>query len=408
MTINNKTQSTLVSDTMSVRVTTIKGIPIRLHFTLIVVFFLIMWTLAVSFMPQRIPPNLLTEAEYWIMGAIGAAILFISVLLHELAHSLVALRYGLKVRQIILFIFGGVSDIEEEKEETTKDFRKEFQIAVVGPLASFVISAIFATIWWLILQGYPIEAGEQVPLSVILIAEGILFYGALANLLLGFFNLIPAFPLDGGRILRAALVRWKRDDEQATKIAVRIGIGISYGFMGFGFLSVLSGSFTGGIWLVLIGWFLNSGAQSYLMQYELSSVLSKVRIRDIMNTNIISIREGTKTDEALRTYFSQYMKSAFPILSTKGGLIGMITLKQIIDVPEYKRHQVNVEEIMTPKNDLIIMNSERKADEALMQMSRRRLGKVFVHDDNGKLVGLISKSDIMNVANERKEYAEAI
>jgi CBS domain-containing protein len=260
----------------------------------------------------------------------------------------------------------------------------------------------------LILQGYPIGAGEQVPLSVILIAEGILFYGALANLLLGFFNLIPAFPLDGGRILRAALVRWKRDYEQATKIAVRIGIGISYGFMGFGFLSVLSGSFTGGIWLVLIGWFLNSGAQSYLMQYELSSVLSKVRIRDIMNTNIISIREGTKTDEALRTYFSQYMKSAFPILSTKGGLIGMITLKQIMDVPEYKRHQVNVEEIMTPKNDLIIMNSERKADEALMQMSRRRRGKVFVHGDNGKLVGLISKSDIMNVANERKEYAEAI
>jgi len=393
---------------MSVQVTTIKSIPIRLHFTLIVVFFLITWTLAVSFMPQRIPPNLLTEAEYWIMGAIGAAVLFISVLLHELAHSLVALRYGLKVRQIILFIFGGISDIEEEKEETTKDFRKEFQIAVAGPLSSFAISTIFATIWWLVLQAYPTVAGEQSPLNIMLIAEGILYYGAIANLLLGLFNLIPAFPLDGGRILRAAMVRWKRDYEQATKIAVRVGIWISYGFMGFGFLSILAGSFTGGIWLVLIGWFLNSGAQSYLMQYELSSVLSKVRIRDIMNTNILSVKEGTKTDEVLRTHFKQYFKSAYPILSTKEEIIGMISLKQILDVPEYKRHQVNVEEIMTPRSDLIVMSSERKADEALMQMSRRHLGKVFVQDNNGKLVGLISKSDIMNVADEKKEFVEAI
>jgi Zn-dependent protease len=127
MTINNKTQSTLVSDTMSVRVTTIKGIPIRLHFTLIVVFFLIMWTLAVSFMPQRIPPNLLTEAEYWIMGAIGAAILFISVLLHELAHSLVALRYGLKVRQIILFIFGGSQILKRKKKKPQRTSVKNFR-----------------------------------------------------------------------------------------------------------------------------------------------------------------------------------------------------------------------------------------------------------------------------------------
>jgi Zn-dependent protease/predicted transcriptional regulator len=367
-----------------------------------------MWTLATSFMPQRIPPNLLTETEYWITGAIGAAVLFISVLLHELAHSLVALRYGLKVRQIVLFIFGGVSDIEEEKEETTKDFRKEFQIAVVGPLTSFVISAMFAIILWLIPQVDAIVPQGEGPLKILLITDGILFYGALANLLLGLFNLIPAFPLDGGRILRAALVRWKRDYERATKIAVRIGIWISYGFMGFGFLSILSGSFTGGIWLVLIGWFLNSGAQSYLMQYELSSILSKVRLRDIMNTNIISIREGTKVDEVFRIHFSQYMKSAFPVLSERGELIGMITLKQGMDVPEHKRHLANVEEIMTLKNSLIVMDSNRKADEALMQMNRRHLGKVFVGDKDGRLVGLISKTDIMDVADERKEYVEAI
>lgn len=397
---------------MSFQISKIKGIPIRLHFTLIVVFFLIMWTLATSFMPQRYPPNLLSTIEYWIIGAICAVILFISVLLHELAHSIVAIRYGLKVRQIILFIFGGVSDIEEEKEETTKDFRKEFKIAVVGPLTSFAIAAIFAAIWWSLPQVRTVV--REPSLNILLMADGILFYGALANLLLGAFNLIPAFPLDGGRIFRAALVRWKKDYEQATKIAVKVGIWISYGFMGFGFLSILGGSFTGGIWLLLIGWFLNNGAQSYLNQTEISSALSAVRLKDIMNTNIISVREGTKVEELLRSYFHPFMKSAFPVLSRRASdnsnhlLVGMVTLKQATDVPEHKRQEINVEEIMTQKNSLIVMDSNRKADEALMQMSRRHMGKVFVCDDAGNLVGLISKTDIMNVADERQEYMQTV
>jgi Zn-dependent protease/CBS domain-containing protein len=398
---------------MSLQVARIKGIPIRLHFTLIVVFFLIMWTLAASFMPQHYPPNLLTTTEYWIMGAIGAAVLFISVLLHELAHSIVAIRYGLKVRQIILFIFGGVSDIEEEKEETTKDFRKEFKIAIVGPLTSFVIAAIFSVIWWSLPQVNTLVS-VGVHLNILLMADGILFYGSLANLLLGLFNLIPAFPLDGGRVLRAALVKWKRDYEQATKIAVKVGIWISYGFMGFGFLSMVGGSFTGGIWLVLIGWFLNNGAQSYLNQTEISSALSKVRLKDIMNTNIISVREGTKVDKVLANYFSPYMKSALPVLNRRvdgdndSFLVGMVTLKQAMDVPEYKRQGINVEEIMIPKDSLIVMEPNREADEALMQMTRRHMGKVFICEENGRFLGLISKTDIMNVVHERQEYIQTI
>jgi Zn-dependent protease/predicted transcriptional regulator len=400
---------------MSLQVVKIKGIPIRLHFTLIVVFFLITWTLATQFMPQAYPG--LNTAEYWIMGAIGAAVLFISVLLHELAHSIIATRYGLKVRQIVLFIFGGVSDIEEE-EQITKDFRKEFKIAVVGPATSFVMAAIFASVWWGILLSQANSSGDGngstmasgVLNVAITMAEGILFYGAIVNILLGAFNLIPAFPLDGGRILRAGLVKWKKDYDQATKVAVKIGIWISYGFMGFGFFSMLSGSFTGGLWLILIGWFLNNGAQSYLYQREISSVLSGVRLEDIMNTRVISVREGTKADELLKNYFNQYMKSAFPVLCTEDDtLLGMVTLKEVMDVPEYKRQEINVEKIMIPRNSLIIMESNRMADEALAQMTRRHMGKVFVSDKEGKkLLGLISKTDIMNVAAERREYIEAV
>jgi len=260
-------------------------------------------------MPQIYPG--LNTIEYWVMGAIGAAVLFISVLLHELAHSMIATRYGLKVRQIVLFIFGGVSDIEEE-ERITKDFRKEFKIAVVGPVTSFVLAAIFAAVWWGILLSQVNSSGNDTNTVAgglhvtIAMVEGVLFYGAIVNILLGSFNLIPAFPLDGGRILRAGLVKWKKDYDQATKVAVKIGIWISYGFMGFGFFSMLGGSFTGGLWLILIGWFLNNGAQSYLYQREISSVLSGVRLEDIMNTKVISVREGTKVDELLNSYFNQY------------------------------------------------------------------------------------------------------
>ena len=398
---------------MSLQVVRIKGIPIRLHFTLIVVFFLITWTLATYFMPQIYPG--LNTIEYWVMGAIGAAVLFISVLLHELAHSIIATRYGLKVRQIVLFIFGGVSDIEEE-EQITKDFRKEFKIAVVGPVTSFVLAAIFASVWWGILLSQVNSSGNDTNMAAgglnvtITMAKGVLFYAAIVNILLGSFNLIPAFPLDGGRILRAGLVKWKKDYDQATKVAVKIGIWISYGFMGFGFFSMLGGSFTGGLWLILIGWFLNNGAQSYLYQREISSVLSGVRLEDIMNTKVISVREGTKVDELLKNYFNQYMKSAFPVLSAEDDiLLGMVTLKEVMDVPEYKRQEINVERIMIPRNSLIVMESNRMADEALAQMTRRHMGKVFVSDKEGKkLLGLISKTDIMNVAAERREYVEAV
>src|ERR687892_604993 len=205
---------------MSLQITKIKGIPIRLHFTLIVVFFLIAWTLSARLMPEIHPG--LTRTEYWIIGIFGAGTSFISILLHELAHSVVALRYGLKVRQIVLFIFGGVSDIEEG--ESSKDFHKEFKIAVVGPLTSFVIAGILA-LPLLILNQVNVED----IIVTITIAEGVLYYGTLVNLLIGGFNLIPAFPLDGGRILRSALLRWKKDYDQSTKIAAKVGIAISYG-----------------------------------------------------------------------------------------------------------------------------------------------------------------------------------
>jgi Zn-dependent protease len=419
---------------LSLQVTKIKGIPIRLHFTLIIVFFLIAWTLAARLMPEIYPG--LTREEYWIIGILGAGVLFISVLLHELAHSIVALKYGLKVRQIILFIFGGVSDIEEQGE-SSKDFRKEFKIAVVGPITSFVIAGILALAWWiLLLSSSSAQTGFTTTDAIKSIAEAVLRYGALTNTLLGGFNLIPAFPLDGGRILRSVLVRWKRDYDQSTKIAVRIGIAISYGFIAFGFITMFSVSFVSGMWIIFIGWFLNSGAQSYLSQHELSTTLSGVRLRDIMNIRFISVKPDITVNDLLNNYFNVYRKSEFPVVDEKHGsnLLGAVTAKQAINVvPEHNRDRITVEEIMIPKNKLIVMKSNRTADEALRRIFRENKSRVFVYDDDEeeeedhieksgggvirdkeeeklevKLVGLISKTDLLNIAREREDYEKEI
>jgi Zn-dependent protease len=419
---------------LSLQVTKIKGIPIRLHFTLIIVFFLITWTLAARLMPEIYPG--LARTEYWIIGILGASVLFISVLLHELAHSIVALKYGLKVRQIELFIFGGVSEIEEG--ESSKDFRKEFKIAVVGPITSFVIAGILALVWWLLLL---LSSSPQIGFtastdSIKSIAEAVLRYGALTNTLLGGFNLIPAFPLDGGRILRSALVKWKRDYDYSTKLAARIGIAISYGFIAFGFIIIFSGSFVSGMWIMFIGWFLNSGAQSYLSQHEISAKLAGVRLKDIMNTRFVSVRPDITINDLLNNYFNVYRKSEFPVVDEKHGdndLLGAVTAKQAINVvPEHNKDSIKVQEIMIPKSKLIVMGSNRSADEALRRIFRENKSRVFVYDDNDedhidkregqiedrqgepevkeqgrqklKLVGLISKTDLLNIAREREEY----
>lgn len=379
---------------MSVTIVKVKGVKIKIHFTFFIVFALITWTLSTHLFPMLLPG--LTYAVYLFVAVVGAIILFVSVILHELAHSIMAIRYGIKVRQIVLFIFGGVSDIEEEP----RDFRKEFKIAIVGPVTSFALVGIFSFLRFLIES---IAVGTDAP-TILQAIDAILYYGAVVNLMLGAFNLIPAFPLDGGRILRAVLIKYKRDYDSATRIVVRISIIISYSLMGIGFLGIVTRSFVGGLWILLIGWFLNSGAQSYLQQQELVSVLSGVRLRDFMNTNIIAVRKGSNLNEIFRNFFEAYMKTAFPIIDHSGSLLGLITLPIATGVSKDKRHLTIVDDIMIPRNELILMNHNSNAYQALNEMARRKMNMVFVCDAAGKIQGLITKTDILGIAAERQKY----
>jgi Zn-dependent protease/CBS domain-containing protein len=383
---------------MSLQIGHIKGISIRLHFTLIITFFLIDWTVSTYFMPDFIKG--LTSTDYWFMGSVGTGLLFFSILLHELAHSMVARRYNIPVKSITLFIFGGVSDIAKEP----KDFHQEFKMSIVGPLASFGLGAILALFYWLVSND--LSSGSAI--SYLVQLKGILFYGTIVNVMLGAFNLVPAFPLDGGRVLRAGLVRWKKDYHDATKTATTIGVLISYMFMGFGFMTLFSGDFIGGLWILLIGWFLHNGAQSYMSQFELTTALRGMMVGNIMNTKIISVKQGESVDFVLKNFFMTSMKSELPVTDEQGHLLGMVSLKEILDIPENKRNDVKVHDIMIQTGYLVIMQPNMEVEKALIQMVQKRVGKIFVCDKDGKLSGVVSKTDIMNLANERQKYLHAM
>jgi Zn-dependent protease len=343
----------------------------------------------------------LSSADYWLMGSVATGLLFFSILLHELAHSMVARRYNIPVKSITLFIFGGVSDIAKEPG----DFHQEFKMSIVGPLTSLGLGAIFAVLL-LVVSHSIINSGNTIAYFSQL--KGILFYATIANVMLGIFNLVPAFPLDGGRVLRAGLVRWKKDYHQATKIATTIGVLISYIFMGFGFMILLRGDFIGGLWIVLIGWFLHSGAQSYMSQFELTTSLKGIIVGNIMNTQIISVKQDASVYFVFKDFFMATMKSELPVTDEQGHLLGMITLRSILNVPENQRESVRVQDIMISPRYLAVMDPHAQAEKALIEMVSKRVGKVFVCDNDGKLLGVVSKTDIIELASERQKYLQTM
>ncbi len=446
---------------MSLEVSRFRGVPIKLHFSLIIILVLLSWTLSSGFMPQLYPN--LGVLPYWIMGVAGAIILIVSVTLHELAHVFLSLKYGLEVRQIILFVFGGIADIKEE----TKDYKKEFKIAAAGPIASFSLALIFLFLLYLTLilggsEAIPsgfmtsradieenanlVEQQQQQAGNlneIVPMISGILLYSTVANALVGIFNLLPAFPLDGGRMLRAGLIKWNKSYDEATKIAVRTGTGISFGLMAYGFITIFTGSTLGGFWFIIIGWFIQTAAQTYLRQHEISNRLSSLYLRDIMITNFIYVNSNLTVRQVINDYFNVYRKSEFPILNNAGSLLGSISNKQINAVAQDNVDEVKVTEIMSRINDLIVMDKNGRADEALKQIYQFNKNRIYVGyqkkslldnlvnsprvmqnkqitrlsfpsiSENSKppqikLEGIISKTDLLNIARSDDKFKDPL
>lgn len=363
----------------------IAGIEIGLHYTWIFAFILIAWSLAQGFFPYTTPG--LSAGTYWIMGTVASLLLFVSVLLHELAHSLVAKSRGLNVRSITLFIFGGVSNLEGEPAKAGV----EFTMAVVGPLTSLVLGGIF----W----GIGVANGVNGnPLSVLAgirqnsPGAALLAYLSSINLLLGVFNLIPGFPLDGGRVLRSIIWGTTKSLNKATNIAALVGRYFGWAFIAFGVFQLLSGNFLGGLWIAFIGWFLSSAADASRREVTLREQLSGVHVQDVMDPSPITASPNTTVEEVIHSMFIQRGCRAVPV-SKDNRLLGIATIDDVKKLDRSRWATTPIAEIMTSQ-PLQSVKPEDELSSALSLITQHGYNQLPVVRD-GQLAGMVCRADIL-------------
>ena len=356
--------------TGSLKIATIMGIPIRVHFSWLIIFGLITWSLSTFYFPKAAPE--LPAVSYWISGTIAALLLFVSVAFHELSHSFVALKYKLSIVNITLFIFGGVAQMKGEPPSP----KAEFRIAIAGPLSSFFLSMIF---------------GIAYNVTTTQVTKALFSYLAQLNLILGVFNLIPGFPMDGGRVVRAFIWSKTNDFFYATRRAANYGLKIAMFFIIFGIISIFTG-FPGGLWLMLIGWFLYTAAQASYQQASLQETLSGIKVRNIMVRDIITMSSSLTVDTAVNDYFLKYGYGGFPVVDD-GQFLGFVTLKEIKDVPRERWKDVKISEIFVPHDKKWEVAEEDDIMKALELMIMEDKGRLVV-TDKGSVIGLITRNGI--------------
>jgi Zn-dependent protease/predicted transcriptional regulator len=355
------------------------GIPIRVHASWFLIFAFVTWTLATGYLPDMLPG--LSEARYWGMGGAAALLLFLSVLLHELGHSYVALKYRIPIRQITLFIFGGVAQMNREPPGP----RAEFLIAIAGPLVSFALGGLL------------LGLAAFAHVSQGLVALGFLLGSV--NLQLGLFNLIPGFPLDGGRVLRAGLWAWSGDFHRATQRAALAGqgFGLALGILGAG---LLLGAATGfmpgpiaanGGWIILIGVFLFAAARGSRRQASLRAALANVTVGDIMIRDVATVERHVSVEEAVARFMERGYEG-FPVVED-GRFIGLVTVQDVQQLPQPLWPWKRAGDIMQPRTAAMEIGPDLSAVAALEQMMREGENCLAVLQE-GRLVGLLTRAGI--------------
>ena len=357
------------------RVARLAGIDIEIHFSWLLIVALVSWTLADGVFPDRYD-GWSTEA-YWAVGVVSAVLLFVTVLIHELAHALVAIRRGVPVPRITLFIFGGVSQMARQPETA----RAEFAIAAAGPATSLVIAAVTGALA-VTLGG----ANQKV--------EAIFGYLATINVLLGAFNLLPGFPLDGGRVLRSIVWGRTHSFRQATKIAAGVGEIFAYGLMGLGFLFVFNGFLWNGIWFGFIGWFLLGAARGESSQLQLDTILRPLRARSIMHQDFVNVLPGIPVQEVVDRYMVAMGERAV-MVANDGAVLGILTVTDVQRVPRDEWPSTPAQRIMTPREKVATVSADTPALDVLHLLGERRLNQVPVLED-GRMIGLITRRELLD------------
>ena len=354
----------------------ISGIPIGLNASVAVIVALITWVLAASLLPDLVPDR--SAVAYWITAALAATVFFASLVTHELAHTVVARRDGIGVKGITLWMLGGVSLLESEPQTAAAELR----MAVAGPATSMALGLAF---------GVLAVAAAALSLSDLAIAS--LSWLATINLFLGLFNLLPAFPLDGGRVLRA--IFWSRtgDATRATEAAVRAGRWAAYGLIGLGVLMAVSISVVSGFWLMFLGWYIEGAGRREVSAATEQRILAGLRARELMSAPVVTVPADASVEQLLHDYVLGRHHSAFPVIDTTGLLVGLVSLDEVRPVTPDARPSTPVGAIARPVSQVPVVSPDAPTTEVLTQLASTGSRRALVVDGS-RLVGIIAEADI--------------
>ncbi len=360
----------------SIKIFSLFGIEVRLDYSWFIIFALFAYLFGFYYFP-----NILPEESPYVIAAvtlITVLLFFASVLFHEMSHSLVARKKGMPVKKISLFIFGGMAHLEKD----AKDPGSEFVMAIAGPMGSFVLAIVFGVAWFF-------SRGVAV-------IEEPLRYLALINIVLGVFNLIPGFPLDGGRVLRSII--WKATDslKRATYIAMISGRVVGFLLIGLGIFFIFRGNFMGGIWFAFIGWFLQSSAYMSYRQTLFEIASRGVKVKDMMREDIVTVPKNITLNQIIDQYFMKYRFGRFPVVESESNqkFIGVVSLHDVKKFSAEERDEVIVGDMVKTATEKEIVSEDMEVSDAIKKMSQNDLGHLVIMSGD-RLQGIITKSDVL-------------
>ncbi|MCV2868855.1 site-2 protease family protein [Defluviimonas sp. WL0002] len=366
-----------------IRLFTLLGFRVSIAPSWFLLAILIVWSLAQAYFPSIID-NLSPATAIW-MSVVGAIGLFASIVFHEFAHALVARRFDMPISGITLFLFGGVAHLRDEPPGPWA----EFLVAIVGPISSYFLAGVFA------LGLLPGTGGEIGPV------EAVIGYLVTINLVLATFNLLPAFPLDGGRVLRAAIWGWTGSLRRATHISAICGRVLGGAVVLLGALNVVYGDLIGGMWLVLVGMFISAAAGASEAHTDLRIGLDKVQVRDVMNPVTITAPADLTVAELVEDYFYRHYHKAFPVVRGET-LLGCVRLEDVGRVPRERWQETRIADILTDDNARHVIEPEKPVWNALNLMKDEGVSRLMVVD-RGALVGMLTMRDLMQYVTVRRQ-----
>lgn len=367
--------------TPSIRLGRLFGIEIGANWSLIFIFAIVTWSLATVTLPQFAPGQ--GEAAYWLLGIAGAILFYVSLLAHELSHALVARRSGVKVAGITLWLFGGVSRLEGEPANA----RSEAFIAGVGPLTSLAI-ALVVFVAASVTQANPLFSA-------------LFSYLAFVNLALALFNLVPAFPLDGGRLLSSILWKTSGSRQRGVHNAVRVGRVFAYLMIAAGVFELFAGDAFSGIWIVFLGWFLLSAAASEEAGSTIRSALRSVPVSAAMTSPVVTLPDWVTVDTFLDSVAPAHSFTTYPVHEASGRLTGVVRLSDLVRMPAGERPQKHLRDVARPISD-VPTTTPREDLSALIQRIGGALEQRVLVFDGGQLVGIVSPADVARVLTLRQ------